>query len=384
MEMNTRLQVEHPVTEMITGLDLVEWQIRVARGEPLPLTQQALTMRGHAFEARVYAEDPSREFMPSVGKIRYLKPPQSSEHVRIDSGVTTGDTITSYYDPMIAKLIVWDETREQALSRLAEALKQYVIVGVAHNVEFLRRIARSERFRAGDVSTALIEQERAALFAPRAEPDILAWQAAAAIVWLHESEQARQADPLAPDRYSPWREVQGWRLCGTPVIQFVLQSGAIVRTARIERPGSQPVLIVDEQCAALESWRGNDDCYQLYIDGKRVSVTALETQRRWDLVIDGEQFVFQLVDPYQTVGQESADTGGSRSPMPGRVVATPVKPGDRVKQGAPLIVIEAMKTEYTIAAAADGTVSAVHFAIGDSVAEGDELVALTADPIAQM
>jgi 3-methylcrotonyl-CoA carboxylase alpha subunit len=250
-----------------------------------------------------------------------------------------------------------------------------VIVGVAHNVEFLRRIVQSERFRAGNVSTALIEHERAALFAPRDEPDILAWQAAAAIVWLHEAEKATQADPSVPDRYSPWREAQGWRVCGTPVVRFVLQSDAIVRTARVERPGTQPSLIVDEQSAALESWSSKDHCYQLYIDGKRVSVTALETQGRWDLVIDGEPFVFQLVDQRQTVGEETADAGGSRSPMPGRVVATPVKTGDRVKQGAPLIVIEAMKTEYTIAAAADGTVGAVHFAIGDSVAEGDELVA---------
>src|SRR5437868_5817921 len=160
---------------MNTGLDLVEWQIRVANGEPLPLRQDALTLRGHAFEARVYAEDPSREFLPSIGRLRYLRAPDQTAHVRIDTGVAEGDTITPYYDPMIAKLIVWDESRERALQRLRGALKEYRILGVANNVEFLQRIATSKAFSTADLDTALIERERASLFVAPLPPEKL-WQ----------------------------------------------------------------------------------------------------------------------------------------------------------------------------------------------------------------
>ena len=191
MEMNTRLQVEHPVTEMITGLDLVEWQLRVAAGEPLPLTQEELTMHGHAIEARIYAEDPAHDFLPSIGKLVHLGAPEPSKHVRIDTGVEQGDAITPFYDPMIAKLIVWDETRELAVRRMSNALAEWQIVGVANNVEFLRRLVTSHSFREAELDTGLIEREKEWIWSKEpATPDRAVVLAALGVV-LGEREAAR-------------------------------------------------------------------------------------------------------------------------------------------------------------------------------------------------
>src|SRR5262249_30240889 len=213
MEMNTRLQVEHPVTEMITGQDLVEWQLRVATAEPLPLSQEQLAIRGHALEARVYAEDPDKGFLPSTGKLIHLAPPKESLHIRVDTGVEQGDEITPYYDPMIAKLIVWDHTRELALQRMFQALSEYRIVGVANNVEFLSRLVASPAFARADLDTALIERERAFLFPEHGTelPHEVYLVAALATV-LREEERSRQEAERHPDPYSPWHTRDGWRL----------------------------------------------------------------------------------------------------------------------------------------------------------------------------
>ena len=205
MEMNTRLQVEHPVTEMITGQDLVEWQLRVAAGEPLPVTQEQLAIRGHALEARIYAEDPDKGFLPSTGRLVHLAPPAESLHVRVDTGVEQGDEITPYYDPMIAKLIVWDQTRELALSRMLQALAQYRIVGVANNVEFLSRLVACPAFARADLDTGLIERERAFLFPQDADAPDDAYLIAALATLLREEERARDTADPGGDRYSPWR-----------------------------------------------------------------------------------------------------------------------------------------------------------------------------------
>src|SRR6185503_10517296 len=213
MEMNTRLQVEHPVTEMVTGLDLVEWQLRVASGEALPLAQQDVRIHGHAIEARIYAEDPSSGFLPSTGRLVHLATPQPSRHVRVDAGVAEGDEITSWYDPMIAKLIVWDERRELALERMRAALAAFRIAGVANNAAFLSRLVQSPAFARAELDTRLIEREGEALVRP-AEPPPRAFAVAALAVLLREAGQVRRAAVRSADRWSPWNARSGWRLNG--------------------------------------------------------------------------------------------------------------------------------------------------------------------------
>ncbi|MDH4175883.1 MAG: acetyl-CoA carboxylase biotin carboxylase subunit, partial [Betaproteobacteria bacterium] len=212
MEMNTRLQVEHPVTEMITGLDLVEWQLRVAAGEPLPLAQDRLSIKGHAIEARLYAEDPARGFLPQTGHLAHLRFPEATQAVRIDTGVESGATITPHYDPMIAKLIAWGEDRPAALARLGAALAAVEVAGVQTNVAFLERVVRSRAFSSGDLDTGLIERSRAELFPPAqaASHELLA--AAAMAELLEEADEARARAAGSGDPYSPWDSVDGWRL----------------------------------------------------------------------------------------------------------------------------------------------------------------------------
>jgi 3-methylcrotonyl-CoA carboxylase alpha subunit len=374
MEMNTRLQVEHPVTEMITGLDLVEWQLRVANGEPLPRRQDELSIRGHAFEARVYAEDPQREFLPSIGRLSYLVPPAASANVRIDTGVTQGDVITQYYDPMISKLIVWDESRERALRRLVAALQRYYIVGVANNVEFLQRVATVESFATGNVDTGLIEREREFLFPPSQEPPVSIWQSAAAAIVLREADRLRKQAVDAVDRYSPWREVTGWRLDAVASRDLTLQSGETKKTVRITFEDQHRAFDVASQRSQLRSWHRTGDAYRFDFDGMTVDVTVVEQGGTCHVFESGRHHVFTLIDPLQFIGKAATGGGGLRSPMPGKIVAVLVKPGQAVEKGAPLIVVEAMKMEHTISAPAAGTVKAVRFAPGEQVNEGADLV----------
>jgi len=378
MEMNTRLQVEHPVTEMITGLDLVEWQLRVANGELLPLKQEALTLRGHAFEARVYAEDPSREFLPSIGRLRYLRAPEQSRHVRIDTGVAEGDTITPYYDPMIAKLIVWGESRERALQRLRIALKEYRILGVANNVEFLERIATSTAFSTADLDTALIEREREYLFQPPSPPESV-WQWAAAAYALDEVDaEAKQPLP-AIDRYSPWRSMGGWRMDGAAARSLSLQLGETTKLVRVTMQAGECILELDGHTAVLRSWQREGDEFRFDIDGVHVTASVIRHAQQLDIFVDGTHYGFKVVDPRDIVSDSSAGHGGLRSPMPGKVVAVLVSPKERVAKGAPLLVLEAMKMEHTIVAPSAGVVVAIHYAAGEQVVEGVQLAEFEAD-----
>ena len=368
IEMNTRLQVEHPVTEMITGQDLVEWQLRVAGGERLPLLQHELTLRGHAFEARIYAEDPARDFLPSVGALQYLRVPEESANVRVDTGVIQGDQITANYDPMIAKLIVWDETRERALQRLSNALRRYFIVGVANNVEFLQRVATSPAFSAGDVDTELIEREREHLFPqPRAKP-VLLWMIAAVAVALQE--KANQA--LIEDR-SPWNQRNGWRLGPPAGIDATLQLDGVEKTVRVTATQQQWLLECDATIATLSWWRIQDGRLRLNIDGSSLEATVYLDAARCHLFLDGEHHVFVVRDPRDFLGEVTANSSGLRSPMPGKIVALLAKVGDRLAKGAAMMVLEAMKMEHTITAPFDGTVTAMNYALGEQVVEGAKL-----------
>jgi 3-methylcrotonyl-CoA carboxylase alpha subunit len=340
MEMNTRLQVEHPVTEMITGLDLVEWQLRVACGEPLPRKQAELSISGHAIEARIYAEDPARDFLPSIGKLVHLATPAAAADVRIDTGVRQGDEITPFYDPMIAKLIVHGATRAESIARMRAALAQYQIVGVRTNVEFLGRLMSAPAFVNAALDTALIEREREHLFASRGETTQEMWELAAQAVWLAQRRKAKPAQAR-----SPWNDRGAWSLGERGARRLKLREGGLEREiagsfSHGEAPGA-------------------------FVVGGEVHLFS-----------GGEHRVFEWIDPYLPLTESADAHGGLLAVMPGRVLAVHVKAGDEVAKGAPLVVLEAMKMEQTITAPLAGKIDRVLCAVGDQVREGAELLTL--------
>jgi 3-methylcrotonyl-CoA carboxylase alpha subunit len=375
MEMNTRLQVEHPVTEMITGLDLVEWQLRVAAGEALPLAQKDLRIRGHAIEARLYAEDPERGFLPQTGRLAHLRFPPATSDVRIDTGVEAGASITPHYDPMIAKLIAWGEDRAAALARLAAALGGVDIVGLKTNVAFLERVVRSSAFAAADLDTGLIERCRAELFAPApaASHELLA---AAAVAELLEEADAAQARARASgDPHSPWDAVDGWRLNQGSHHRIVFLEGERRHDVTVEFSPQGQALKIDGRAYALAGERSDAGALRVRLDGHTYEARAVRVGRDWHVAGPGARAVLTLAEDLPAEDDERAP-GSLAAPMPGKVIALLVKPGASVTKGTPLLVLEAMKMEHTISAPADGVVKAIHFAAGEQVPEGAELLTL--------
>ncbi|MDK9723712.1 MAG: acetyl/propionyl/methylcrotonyl-CoA carboxylase subunit alpha [Sterolibacteriaceae bacterium MAG5] len=381
MEMNTRLQVEHPVTEMITGLDLVEWQLRVASGEPLPLAQEQLAIRGHALEARIYAEDPDKGFLPSTGRLVHLAPPEESLHVRVDTGVEQGDEISPHYDPMIAKLIVWDETRERACARMLQSLASYRVVGVSNNVGFLSRLVACPAFAQADLDTGLIEREKGFLFPEggAAELPREAWLAAALAELLREQANAEVSARSDEDPHSPWHQRDGWRVNATARRTLAFRAGESEKSVAVAYAGRGFVLELDGQAtpAAGELKAGG----QLRADlaGRRINATVVIAGEKRHVFLDGRAFILAAVDPLFHAGEGGGAEGGLTAPMPGKVIALVAKPGDKVEKGAPLLILEAMKMEHTIAAPAAGTVKEFRFGVGDQVTDGAELVDFEAD-----
>ncbi|MFP5399739.1 MAG: biotin carboxylase N-terminal domain-containing protein [Gammaproteobacteria bacterium] len=383
MEMNTRLQVEHPVTEAITGHDLVEWQLRVAAGEPLPAAQPDLRIHGHAIEARICAESPDAGFMPATGALKVLRWPAHVEFrrnadaepahapapVRVDSGVREGDAITPHYDSMIAKLIVWGENRAQALARLDTALAATHIVGLSNNVAFLRRTVASTAFATADLDTALIERERAALFD---RPPLALEIAAAGVVARELAAEAALEDA------DPWSRRDGWRLHGGAQRRFELEFDQRHHTVWLDRlHDGALVLRIGEQRWPLQCRAGGGAMQDVllgtqrhrlavYADGETVVVFA----------DDGESAVLREVDLIAHAGEGVFEAGRLTAPMPGKVIAFLAAAGDAVKAGQPLAVMEAMKMEHTIASPRDGTVAELLYAVGDQVGEGDALLRL--------
>jgi 3-methylcrotonyl-CoA carboxylase alpha subunit len=367
--MNTRLQVEHPVTEAITGLDLVEWQLRVASGERLPKLQEELAIHGHAFEARIYAENPRNQFLPAIGKIEKLRAP--ARNVRIDTGVREGDEIRPNYDPMIAKLIVHAPTRSQALARLADALDEYAVMGFANNVEFLQRTARHPAFQATEIDTGFITRHNDALLPPLPVPTDAAFAACALI----ELNNVRQAN--ARER-SPWARADGFWL-GQP------NQPITFRYAQGEQHFNIGVLVRDsgymlhlpngQHCAATEI---DGESITLTLGTSQIKARVLQYGLHRLVLMHGARYEFDAVDPYAPPKAHDDHGGHLTAPMPGSVVSVLVKAGDKVTKGQPLIVMEAMKMEHTIVAPFEGKVEAVYFAAKEQVKEGAELVALEA------
>ena len=374
MEMNTRLQVEHPVTEAITGLDLVEWQLRVASGEPLPLRQEQLTMRGHAIEARICAENPDADFMPATGTLQVARWP---EHVafersdglpRVDSGVGEGDAISPHYDSMIAKLIVWGENRAQALARLAVALEHTHIMGLHTNVAFLRRVVASHAFATADLDTALIERERVALF----EAPPLPAEVAAAGVAAH-----RLAAEAALEDADPWSRRDGWRLHGGAHrrLSLVLDGGPIVPTLMRLHDGAT-VLQLAGQCWPFSARALGGARHDVQLGPRRLTLSVYAQGERYAVFAAQGSALLSEHDPIAHAGEAAAEGGRLTAPMPGKVVSFLIQAGDTVQRGQALAVMEAMKMEHTLSAPHDGVVEELLYAVGDQVAEGGALLRL--------
>jgi 3-methylcrotonyl-CoA carboxylase alpha subunit len=378
MEMNTRLQVEHPVTEMITGLDLVEWQLRVAAGEPLPLTQEQLQIRGHALEARIYAEDPDKGFLPSTGRLLHLAPPVDGLHVRVDTGVEEGDEISPHYDPMIAKLIVWDQSRERALGRMLQALAEYRVVGVANNIDFLSRLVACPAFAGADLDTGLIEREKAYLFPPAEEIPDEVWLAAALAGLLREQRLAGDAAAQSGDPLSPWHAHDGWRLNAAARREALFRCGDMEQTVQVAYQGDAFLLTIAGRTEATPvTARGELDPrgrLRLEFDGRRMDATVIVANEKRHVFLNGRTWQLARVDPLYHSGAGGGAEGGLLAPMPGKVIALLAEPGARIEKGAPLMILEAMKMEHTILAPATGIVAAYRYGVGDQVADGAELV----------
>ena len=417
MEMNTRLQVEHPVTELVTGTDLVEWQLRVAGGEPMPLAQDAIAIRGHAIEARLYAEDPARGFLPSTGHLVHLHLPEGdagsgpgreegradgatvdASGIRVDTGVRTGDTVSMYYDPLIAKVIAWGPDRDAAADRLAAALAATEVVGLSANAAFLHALVTHSRFRAADIHTRFIEERMEDVASTETDPPadddlaVAAWAVAARddAVAAGGTGSGNHADGGGDggDPWSPWNRRDHWRMNGTgermvrlrigddhgEIVEIAVRGGgsANARGYEVRLPSGREASVRGAPAAGDAKW-------DVAIDGTREPVTVVAQVGRLTLFRAGHRLEIVRHDPGAVSGGLEM-AGGLTAPMPGRIVSVLVEPGESVREGQAVLVLEAMKMEHTLTAPADGTVEEVRFAPGDLVDEATELVVLAAPP----
>jgi 3-methylcrotonyl-CoA carboxylase alpha subunit len=382
MEMNTRLQVEHPVTEAITGQDLVEWQLRVAAGEPLPLQQHELRMHGHAIEARICAENPEAGFLPATGRLDVARWPAHTRFergtVRIDAGVGEGDEISPFYDSMVAKLIVWGATREEALARLDVSLRDTHIVGLQTNVAFLRRCAATASFSQADLDTALIEREKAALFG--APPLALPWAVAGFVALaLREEAALRDADP--------WSARDAWRLTGAAARRFEVVVEGQTLTATLAAPATSAgvpawALQVGESPAVAFSlqWEaGSEQAVFITLDGVRQRLCVYARGEEVSVFGPEAMQVVTAHDPVAHAADHTSGPGGRlTAPMPGKLISLLVQVGQTVEAGQALAVMEAMKMEHTLTAPHAGVVQELLYAVGDQLSEGAELLKIEA------
>jgi 3-methylcrotonyl-CoA carboxylase alpha subunit len=363
MEMNTRLQVEHPVTEAITGLDLVAWQIRVARGEPLPITQAQVPLLGHAIEVRLYAEDTEQDFMPASGILHLYQQPAAGPGRRVDSGIVEGDSVSPFYDPMLAKLIAWGETREEARLRLLAMLGETAVGGFKTNLGFLQRVLAHPSFAAGELDTGFIPRHHAVLLPALNELPDGFWQLAGEAMLQSQAARIRSDDP-----HSPWSNNCGWRSVTAQQVSLHLSCQGQRHWLRLQR-------------------EGGESSYQL--KGERIyhqhrdKLTSHPALRRGDaLFIEwaGELREVRRVDPIAEVEASHSHQGGLSAPMNGSIVRLLVEVGQAVEAGAALVVLEAMKMEHSIRAPHAGIVKALYCAEGELVSEGAALVALDEQP----
>ena len=377
MEMNTRLQVEHPVTEMITGQDLVEWQLRVASGYPLPLSQEELDARGphgHAFEARVYAEDPKQNFIPQTGTIHYLRQPEG-DGIRVDTGIVEGDTVTPYYDPMISKLVVWDVNRTEALRKLHRALESYHIAGLNNNIPFLLRCSSHKAFREADLDTQFIPKYHDELFAEDVSDPVRDRQGivlAAACAALGQTSVSLNSTPFGNERNAGFRI----NASESDMPHMTVMLDEILVKVHVLSMSSVRLTLDDGSCSNVSVDFRGDGRVTATVDGNVSDFNICLTDTEVNVWSGPNRWVYSLPAPEWAAGSDVALTAGSLvAPMPGRITKLLVKVGDVVTAGQPLIVLEAMKMEHSVRAPEDGTVSAINYAVGE-LCEGSAVLAI--------
>ena len=376
MEMNTRLQVEHPVTERITGQDLVEWQLLVAAGDPLPVSQDELKISGHAIEARLCAEDPVRDFLPATGELLHLRLPSSGPHVRVDAGVREGDAVSIHYDSLIAKLIVWSEDRAGAVRHLQMALRKTRVVGVTTNLEFLNSVAAHEAFTAGGAHTRFLDDHRGELLGGDASTPEVALVIAAVDVVLRQQQHASRSAAVSADPNSPWYGTTGWRVNkrGSRALLFVVDGEA--QSVTVEYGAGEFRIGTPAGLTLANGQYASDGELIATLDGCRRVFTVVRRGNRIAIFHRNREYGVEYVDPGRNAGVDAGATGGLVAPMPGRVIVVKVKEGDRIRSGDTLLILEAMKVEHAIVAPIDGVVERLLYAQGDLVDEGEELLIL--------
>ena len=378
MEMNTRLQVEHPVTEMITRQDLVEWQFKVANGEELPLSQDQLQIHGHAFEARVYAEDPTNDFLPTSGTLFSLKTPQQNEYVRIDTGVVSGDEVTPFYDPMIAKLIVWGENRGIALQCLSQALREYQITGVTTNIDFLHDLATHPAFVKAELDTGFIEKHQADLFdqaSNETKQDNLEAVLMASI-FMHLSSYQQ-------DENDPWASKNAWRMNQSNIITESLAINEEVFDVEIEvlkKTGNIQAytLSIKDQIFNVSAELNANGSLMLNIDGHKQSVNVVNNGGELSVFTEKGKTLVTVVEPGLGEDLDRSSENAFIAPMNSTVIDLMVKSGDKVAEGQAVLILEAMKMQQTLAAPSDGVITELYCKQGDLVEGGSQLVAFEA------
>ena len=375
MEMNTRLQVEHPVTEFITGRDLVEWQLRVAAGEPLPASQEELAVNGHALEARIYAEDPEHGFLPATGSLSHLRFPTETPQVRVDIGVREGDPISVHYDPLIAKLIVHGSDRKECLRRMLGALSQTRVAGVTTNIDFLTSIIAHEGFFTANFDTGFIDRHLADLVPGKspASPDILGLAALYRV--LQRAAHNRRDAASSNDPASPWWATDGWRPNLVEAECLTFHDGLAEHEVRVTAAGEDYLIHAGERAIHAAANLAADGALAAILDGTQRRVQTVEDHGQLIIFAAGHTHRLQQVTAGGHATQEEA-TGNLTAPMPGTVIEVTASEGQQVKQGDTLLILEAMKIEHTIVAPRDGTIQTLHYRAGDMVEEGVELLVL--------
>ncbi|MEO1888891.1 MAG: acetyl/propionyl/methylcrotonyl-CoA carboxylase subunit alpha [Cycloclasticus sp.] len=380
MEMNTRLQVEHPVTEMVTGQDLVEWQLRVAAGEPLPLTQEQITSTGHSFETRLYAENPNNLFLPSTGKLQHLVFPKANEHCRVETGVSQGDTISIFYDPMIAKLVVWGENREVARTRLVQALGESGIMGVENNIAFLETLANHPDFINNNIDTQYIDAKLDSLLA-NSEVELPQAVLLAASVRLLLDEQKSVSDMAAQSSEvnSPWFDTTGWRLNGQSERNLYFKYN----------DGDDIEIVVTEHESHFIFHLDND--LEVLLDESNGSAIRLQINNSWqrfNILKHGDELIISwknrwypltVINPFEPHLSSSGMASSIIAPMPGKLLKVFVKQGESVSENQPLAILEAMKMEHTLTAPFNGVIKDV-FHVQDAFVEADATLITFMEP----
>jgi 3-methylcrotonyl-CoA carboxylase alpha subunit len=377
MEMNTRLQVEHPITEMTTGEDLVEWQLRVAAGEPLPLTQSEITRGGHAIEVRLCAENPSNDFLPETGRIGVLRaPPEIDEIIRLDTGVREGDEVSVYYDPLIAKLVVWGGDRVESARRMQEALAETEILGVTTNLAFLERVVRHPAFLAGDTDTAFIDRHRAELLPEAGAAPAEALVAAAARAFVDEQSAIASLPP------SPWNDTRGWRLNAPALRKMELRGNdEVVHTVEAEANAGGARVRIGMASHNVVLGPREDDRMQIALDSETYFARVARLGDFFSVTTPQGRFEFTLVDPFHYEPADALPDARLTALMPGRVVKVMAAAGDKVAKGQALMILEAMKMEHTITSPRDGVIERVAFKESELVPADAVLVVFRENPV---